>query len=507
MKYLNTEVLIIGSGFGAAAPAMHLSKAGYDVTIIEKGPDINPYEDLKQTQDPKYLGKYLKSVAVDNVNFGYAEGLGGGSTFYEMVSLRAPSLVFDQKDGKGERVWPSLINRNTLDPFYDRAEKMLNVHQIAKEDVPKSGVAFSHLMKNLGYTCDRARYAVKNCIGSGYCITGCVFGAKQSLHSNYLPIAKSEGIKILTGLEAISIDSINENLTRRHPERSISVLPYRYTVLCSDIQDKSAVEIKAKVVVLAGGTVGTAKILLKSETGLPRLSKQTGKNIALNGSVKILGLLPESFPDVDMFAGMSHPGMISYHFFEEKGITISSAKPSPIVLTSSAQISRHRGDQSTHKWGKDHVELMKMYRKRMIVLYALGLTKEGAELSISPEGELTPILNVNEELKSYYENTKKLLNSILIRNGAEVINTEFIGRDGLPFKDIHFGTSHMVGSCKMADNKELGVTNFNGEVFDYPGLFVTDGAAIPGSLAVNPSLTILANAERISDHLLAYYSH
>ena len=41
-----------------------------------------------------------------------------------------------------------------------------------------------------------------------------------------------------------------------------------------------------------------------------------------------------------------------------------------------------------------------------------------------------------------------------------------------------------------------------GEVFDYPGIYVTDGAAVPSSLAVNSSLTILANAERIADHLL-----
>ena len=45
-----------------------------------------------------------------------------------------------------------------------------------------------------------------------------------------------------------------------------------------------------------------------------------------------------------------------------------------------------------------------------------------------------------------------------------------------------------------------------GEVFGYPGLFITDGAAIPSSLAVNTSLTILANAERIAAGILGRYN-
>jgi choline dehydrogenase-like flavoprotein len=81
-----------------------------------------------------------------------------------------------------------------------------------------------------------------------------------------------------------------------------------------------------------------------------------------------------------------------------------------------------------------------------------------------------------------------------------------IDSEGTDYPDIHFGTTHMTGSARMADSKKHGVVNADGEVFDYPGLYVSDGAAIPTSLAVNTSLTILANAERIADILVKRYS-
>lgn len=226
MKTNKTEILIIGSGFGAAAPAMRLSQAGFQVTMLEKGPMISPRRDLKQTQDPTYLGKYLKSLPGNNINFTYAEGYGGGSTFYEMVSLRAPSLVFNQQDNTGARLWPSGLTRTIMDPYYERAEKMLNVHQIKKEEVPKTGVVFSNLMRNLGYSCDRARYAVKGCAGSGYCVSGCILGAKQSLHVNYLPAAEKAGMKLFTNYEVSSIHPIHSKLETSKMERNMNNIPY-----------------------------------------------------------------------------------------------------------------------------------------------------------------------------------------------------------------------------------------------------------------------------------------
>jgi cholesterol oxidase len=62
---------------------------------------------------------------------------------------------------------------------------------------------------------------------------------------------------------------------------------------------------------------------------------------------------------------------------------------------------------------------------------------------------------------------------------------------------LHIPVSvHNLGGCLMADSSTAGVTDPNGEVFGYPGLFVLDGAILPGATGVNPSHTIAAVAER-----------
>jgi cholesterol oxidase len=63
-----------------------------------------------------------------------------------------------------------------------------------------------------------------------------------------------------------------------------------------------------------------------------------------------------------------------------------------------------------------------------------------------------------------------------------------------PFKKLL--TAHPLGGCVMGEDPERSVVNHHGEVWSYPGLYVTDGAIIPSALAVNPSLTIGALAER-----------
>ncbi len=506
MENTHAEVIIIGSGFGAAAPALRLARAGFQVLVLERGAEIVPARDFRQSQDPKYLLRYIKTVRGDNVNFTYGEGLGGGSGFYESVSLRAPSIAFEQKSAEGHRLWPSGFTRASMDPYYETAERMMHVSQIGRDEIPKTGLAFSLLMKRLGYSVDRVPYSIRGCTGRAFCVAGCTQGAKVTVLETYLDPARRAGATIMTDIEALEIVPLPVSETSESPLRRISEIPFRYLIRCRDRKTGGIRLFKAKILILGGGTVGTARLLLGSRRELPRLSSHVGKNIAVNGTVKSLGILPEGFIEGDMFTGRSHPGVISYEFLISRGITLSTAKPLPVDAVSYANIVLEGDTRPNAWWGAPKVELMKLYRRRALVLYALGLTTPTAELRCDRNGNVVPRFSLDGQFREYFESTRELLHSIFVRNGAQVVSIRIIDGQGSEYKDHHITTAHMTGSCRMGDSADRGVVDATGEVFNYPGLYISDGAAIPSSLAVNPYLTILANAERVADFLVSWYT-
>ena len=79
--------------------------------------------------------------------------------------------------------------------------------------------------------------------------------------------------------------------------------------------------------------------------------------------------------------------------------------------------------------------------------------------------------------------------------------------DGIPlsfFSEATFNavsTAHILGGCCMGESPEKGVVGYNGEMFNYPNLYVADGSVVPANLGVNPSLTITALSEYIMSQL------
>jgi choline dehydrogenase-like flavoprotein len=62
-------------------------------------------------------------------------------------------------------------------------------------------------------------------------------------------------------------------------------------------------------------------------------------------------------------------------------------------------------------------------------------------------------------------------------------------------------STHVQGSCRMGDDRARSVVDRNGESHDVKRLFVGDASLVPRTMSVNPSLTIMALATRLADHL------
>ena len=61
---------------------------------------------------------------------------------------------------------------------------------------------------------------------------------------------------------------------------------------------------------------------------------------------------------------------------------------------------------------------------------------------------------------------------------------------------------HQCGTCRFGEDPETSVLDLNCRTHDVDNLYVVDGGFFPSSAALNPTLTIIANALRVAEHLL-----
>jgi choline dehydrogenase-like flavoprotein len=149
-------------------------------------------------------------------------------------------------------------------------------------------LALEQSAAHLGQTCARAPIAVNftegvnhvgveqhACMLCGDCVTGCNYGAKNTVLFNYLPDARNFGAEIYTQVSV-----------RRLERRDGRWLAHYQTLETGrEDFDEPVRTVSADIVVLAAGTLGSTEILLRSKAaGLP-LSDQVGQHFSGNGDV------------------------------------------------------------------------------------------------------------------------------------------------------------------------------------------------------------------------------
>ena len=206
------DVLIAGSGFGGAITAFRLAElyhaAGADpraIVVLERGRRFK-HTDFRQSMDVGHLSSVYNLIQGSGAQIVAANAVGGGSNLYLAASLRSPTETFERRDrrpgdGPERRMWPSQISRRSLDPHFALAEAGLRVNRPTWDQVSKSGGLWARTLAVSGHTCDRVPLAIspKRCVNAKWCHTGCIFGAKNSLITNYLPSAERLGARIRPG--------------------------------------------------------------------------------------------------------------------------------------------------------------------------------------------------------------------------------------------------------------------------------------------------------------------
>ena len=519
------DVCIVGSGFGGSIAAWRLAELYRaneqrpSVLVLERGKRFG-HTNFKQSMDAGHLSDVYGLIQGQGAQVVLANLVGGGSNLYLAASLRAPRETFERtdvhpQDPPRRRVWPGGISRRTLNRYYERAERALRVRQPGWKQVSKSGGIWAAMLRESGYTCDRVPLAInfRRCVDAKWCYTGCVFGAKNSLITNYLGAAERAGVEV-------------RPLVMANYVRPSSATPYRWIVEGNAVspvtkQPGAAVSIEAKVVILAAGAMGTTPILMRSQTqgGLGQLSPHLGRHLGMNGdhvaAIEVSNRAVRRVLDLPGYRDF-HKGKpittMTYDFWVGKRSNRHDGTRFTLQEILLSQLTNFLYDDGRSPaaeptwWGRQKKRSISTWNRHIEVLAMVEDTHDGRFFGIPPNGNGHVQPNggpVGVGLFNYELSPQ----STRIREQADAAIRSICRRRGLGrflklAETPGVYASHPLGGARMADDAAYGVVDDGGEVHNYEGLFCMDSSVIPTSLGVNPSLTISAVCERAAARLV-----
>ncbi|MGA4844417.1 FAD-dependent oxidoreductase [Streptomyces sp. G45] len=503
----STDVLVVGSGFGGAIAAYHLAAGGARVTVLERGPWL---ESQDFEHDYKLGSSYTRAfdfTVGDGMSVLGGNCVGGGSVVYFASMPRAPRFVFERHGSIGRRMWPKAITRATLDPWYDRVAEAMPVTPQGWNDVTYAGGLWAAACDHAGRTANPLPVAVDTgaCVNCNWMMAGCRFDAKKSLLFNYLPAALAHGARILDLHEVQRIERTEHGGYRVHYE-TVDAEDYRVHT--------GSGAIDAKLVVLAAGAGATPVILQRSEAALGPMPHAVGRYFSGNGERLNTAVLNED--RVAEVLGLSRDEQRAYaanhigrgptvanwdrldeNLPEFSRYSLEQLYFPPGLGTILAQAAHASGPS----WfGRDKKEILKRWSSWLTIFTMSEDDNEGVFGPPPPTGNAT---RISQQMLGRgnlrYDPTPNTLRG-WAASDAEV--ADILGRDGLaevmPWTNDVVGayTVHPLASCRMGDDPATSALDDGNELRGHPGIFVTDGSAIPGALTVNPAMTIAAVAER-----------
>ena len=519
------DVLVIGSGFGGSVTALRLTEKGYRVGVLEAG---RRYADEDFAKTSWNLRKFLWAPRLGmygiqrihllrNVMILAGAGVGGGSLNYANTLYVPPEPFFNDPQWKTITDW-----RAELMPHYDQAQRMLGVvtnptftdaDRVMKAVADDMGVGDTFVPTPVGvfFGPDGTKAPGKTvpdpyfggagpartgCIECGSCMTGCRYGAKNTLLKNYLGLAESAGAQVIPMTTVTGFEQRTDGLWEVRTARTGAWVRRRRKTFT------------AQHVVLAAGTWGTQRLLfnMRDKGKLPKLSDKLGVLTRTNSeSIVGAGRLAVA-DDLDLTHGVAITSSIH---------PTSDTHVEPVRY---GKGSNAMGLLQTLMTDGDGPEGTDVARWKQLLTNARN-DPRGTMRLLNPRrwSERTMIALVMQHLDNsittFTKRNRLGIRRFLSKQGHGAPNPTWIPvgnevtrRIAEKIDGVAGGTwgelfnipltAHFLGGAAIGEGPERGVIDPYHRVYGYPTLSVHDGAAISANLGVNPSLSITAQAER-----------
>jgi choline dehydrogenase-like flavoprotein len=461
------DVVVVGSGAGGGVIAGELAQRGRDVLLLECGPHLRAPDftrfEAKAAHDLFWPLRFAPLPDGELVTFLAGRCVGGTTTINTKVAFRAHERdVVKWHPASGLTSDGSApFSVSDLEPYYDHVERVLGVRERA--DWAKSVHTVEPGFRALGADLEAVNaYTDPNCTSCGSCIQGCASNAGKSTMNTYIADALARGL-----LELRANATVERVLIEGGEATGVEVV--------DGAGERQMV--RAGAVVVAAGALNTPQLLLRS--GLE--SPSVGRNLGLHPVRLVYGLFDEPQDAHMVYPISAH--CLKHQHDEDGGFVIEATTiQDPISFATTI------GDDDGPFWGPRLVEAMRRFRY-WIGFLAMANDDNNSAVSIGEDGEERIAVDLQPAERERVDAALGFSRDVLEAAGArQVCWTGLV-------------STHVQGSCRMGDDPARSVVDRNGESHEVKRLFVGDASLVPRTLSVNPSLTIMALATRLADHL------
>lgn len=493
------DIIIIGTGMGGGTLAYALRDSGARILLLERG-DFLPREAQNWQVDAVFGRNRYKPAenwvdVADGSSFkpGVHYFVGGNTKVYGAALPRFRREDFkalEHEDGASP-AWP--IAYEDLEPYYDRAEELFFVHGKAGDDptepprsrpYPYPDVPHEPYMAEL---IEKLRaqglhpYSLPMAVDlreGGRCIRcGTCDGFPCQVHAKgdaeiccVRPALKSVDVELWTGAKARRIfsDSSGKRATAVEVERGGELL-----------------SVSADTIAVACGAVNSAILLLRSRSsrhpaGLANSSGLLGRNYMMHNNTALTAVAP--------------------------------LKPNPTVFQKTTAINDFYFGDSDFAWPMGNIQALGKLQAGMLSAAKPWLPKSllsaMARRSVDwwvmsedlPDPENRVMVGDDGGVQVQWRPNNRAAHQQLIRRATGMMRAA-----GYPFvfsETLGIETnSHQCGTARFGDDPAESVLDPLCKSHDIDNLYVVDSSFFPSSTAMNPALTICAQALRVADYL------